>query len=91
MLENGESVRIPDFQSREVCGEMRRTVDLCGEPVILHEAMKVLARNVFSRAVVVDFEPTLLRTFYASQSAKPFWVVGVDFGQRFRSAACSFR
>jgi hypothetical protein len=38
--------------------------------------MKVLARIVFSRAVVVDFEPTLLRTFHASQSAKPGWVVG---------------
>jgi hypothetical protein len=34
---------------------MIRTVDLGGEPVILHEAMKVRARNVFSRAVVVDF------------------------------------
>jgi hypothetical protein len=40
MLENGESENL-DFRSgREVCGEMR-TVDLCGEPVILHEAMKV--------------------------------------------------
>jgi hypothetical protein len=76
MLENGESDRIPGFSSREVCGEMRRTV---ASPVILHEAMKVLARIVFSRAVVVDFEPTLLRLFtHRSQRSQAGLTVSIS-------------
>jgi hypothetical protein len=45
----------PNFQkSREVWRDDTDGRSWC-EPVILHEAMKVRARNVFSRAVVVDF------------------------------------
>jgi hypothetical protein len=73
---------------------MIRTVDLGGEPVILHEAMKVRARNVFSRAVVVDFAAYTAQDFFTRRSQRSqvvSWIDGADFGQRVRSAAASGR
>jgi hypothetical protein len=60
---------------------MIRTVDLGGEPVILHEAMKV-PRNVFSRAVVVDF---------AAYTAQDFSRIAVSVARLYPGLTVRFR